>query len=130
MKAKVRRITVENQVFVWSYTDIYERAEDVFVSRLFFSPQNRKQIMIECYFKSIPHFMGCHLNLGFLAIKDGKEYEINCNQPGFISEFLAFILNNKVDFSRQERYRFDNAFEFLNEMGYHSFKSPSEFYPL
>ena len=129
MRQKNRTITVENQVFVWNYTEKYERLKDAFISRLFFSPQDRKSVVVECFFKTSPHFLGCHLNWGFWAVKDGIECEINFNQPGFISVFIGFVLANKVDFARQERYRFDNAADFLEEMGYHSFKSMAEFYP-
>jgi len=129
LKNRNRKIVVENQVFIWNYTDKYERTNDVFISRLFFSPKDRKNIIVESFFKTNPHIIGCHFNFGFLAIKDGVEHEINFNHPGFISEFIKFILDNKVDFAKQERYSFDNAADFLQEMGYHSFKASFEFFP-
>ena len=29
-------------------------------------------------------FVGCHFNVGFLSIKDGREFEINLNKPWFV----------------------------------------------
>lgn len=130
LKSKNRRIIIENQTFICNYTDEYNRTDDSYNSRLFFSPEGNKDMGVECFFKSHAHFfMGCHLNVGFLAIKDGKESEINFNQPGFVSEFIKFMLTNKVDFTKQKRYVFDNAWDFLKEMGYDSFRTPYVFYP-
>lgn len=120
-----RKITINGQVYIWNYTDKYNRIDDTYISRLFFSPQDRKNISVECFFKTTAcFFTGCHLNVGFSAIKNGEEYEINFNHPGFISEMMQFILNNKVDFLTQERYFFDDAFAFLKEMGYESIIAP------
>ena len=104
MKTRKRMITVNMQVFIWNYTNKYDPTDDTYVSRFFFSPQDRKNIRVECFFKTKAHFFtGCHLNVGFLATKNGEVFEINFNQPGFIAELIQFILIYKVDFSKQER---------------------------
>ena len=126
--SKVREIAVDNQVFMWSHTHRYEHTDDTFISRFFFSPKDKKSMSVECFFKTRASYnMGCYLNAGFLVIKDGEEYEINFNKPKFVSEFIRFILANKVDLAKQERYRFDNAFGFLKEMGFHSSHDSIEF---
>ena len=121
MESRIRRITVDNQVFVWNFTDKYrsDYINDIFISRLFFSPEGKKSIRVECFIKTRVDYMGgCFLSMGFYAMKNGEEYQINFNKPGLVSEFIRFILANKVDFTKQERYRFDNAEDFLKEMGF------------
>lgn len=130
MKSKLRKITIDNQVYLWNSTHKYNCTDDSYTSRLFFSPEKNKQLYVECYFKSHAHFyMGCHLNVGFLAEKDGKEVEISFNHPGFVAELIKFILSNKADFSKKDKYRFENVWDFLSEMGYGSFKTPYGFIP-
>ena len=73
--------------------------------------------------------MGCHLNVGFLANKNGIETEININQPAFVSDLINYIIKNKVDFVKEKTYIFENAWTILDEMGYDlkSFKTPYVF---
>ena len=121
MKSKIRKISIDNQVFVWNYTEKYYSLGDFYISRLFFSPQGKKYMSVECFFKTrSSYYMGCHLNHGFSAIKDEKEYSINFNTPQFVSDFIRFMITYKIDFDKQQRYKFDYAHVLLEEMGFHS----------
>ena len=123
MKSKIRKISIYNQIFIWNYTEKYYLG-DFYISRIFFSPQDEKSISVECFFKTRSSYhMGCHLNHGFTAVKGEKEHTINFNSPKFISEFIGFMVANKIDFARQKRYRFDYAHVLLEEMGFHSFNA-------
>jgi hypothetical protein len=123
LKKRFKKITIDNQIFVWNYTNKYDVASDTYISRLFFSYQDKKNLRVECFFRDSGHpYLGSRLNVGFLATKNGEEYKINFNRPGFIAEFIRFVLAHKVDFGKRERYRFDNACSFLSEMGYENFR--------
>ena len=125
MSKTSRNITVDHNIFRWDYTEKYHTEDDSYVSGLFFSPQARKDIRIECFFNSHAHYyMGCYLNVGFIAIQNGQERTINFHKPGFISEFIRFVLVNKVDFKKQKIYRFDNGWCILEEMGFTIHKTP------
>jgi len=121
LKTKLRKISVDNQIFVWSYSHRYDYG-DAYDSRVFFSLQGLKHIGVECFFKTYGHvYAGCYLTSGITVIKDDKKYYLNFNTPRFIADFIRFVLANKVDFTKQKQYRFNNANDFLTEMGFHSF---------
>ena len=135
MKSKLRQISVDNHVFMWTCKHDYIPGGDAYISRLFFCPKNVKEsgAGVECFFKSHSiAWQGCALNFGFFGVKNGKELEINLNKPGFVAEFIRTVLANNVDFTRQKRYRFDNAWNFLIEMGFSpdSLKVEFRFWPV
>ena len=103
MKSKNRKIVIDNQVYVWNFTPRYDLINDMYFSRLFFSPQDNKDLSVVCLFHSrINYTGGCPFNEGILATKDGEEYRINLNQPKFVSKLIRFILANMVDFEKQK----------------------------
>jgi len=92
LKSKIRKISIDSQFFIWNYTGKYCLGNS-YISGLFFSPQGKKYMSVECFFKTrSSYYMGCHLNQGFTAIKDDEEYSINFNTPQFISDFIKVVI--------------------------------------
>lgn len=119
MKSKNRKITVDNQVYLWNFTPKHALVNEMWISRLYFSPYDDKSKSVTCMFQSpVTYPTGCAFNEGFLAIRNGQKYEINLNQPKFVAEVIKFMLDKKVDFEQDKQYHFREANRLLKEMGY------------
>jgi len=104
---------------MWTCKHDYIASEDAYVSRLFFFPKGDKSVGVESFFKShADPWVACVLAHTFPVIKNGEKFEINLNKPRFIAEYIKFMLAQKVNFVEQKRYRFDNAWDILIEMGF------------
>jgi len=122
MKSKNRKITIDNQVYLWYFTANHALVDEMWISRLYFSPEDDKSKSVTCMFQSpVIYPSGCAFNEGLLATKNGQEYVLNLNQPQFIAEIIEFLLANMVDFDEHKQYLFRKANnEILQHMGYES----------
>ena len=122
MKSKHRKITVNNRVYLWHFTANHRLVDEMWISRLYFSPEDDKGKNVTCMFQSpVIYPSGCAFNEGVLAIKNGQEYLLNLNQPKFVAEIIEFLLANWVDFDKHKQYLFRKANnEILQQMGYES----------
>jgi hypothetical protein len=58
------------------------------------------------------------LNSGFVTTKNAERVIVNLNEPKYIAELIQYLINSKIDFSKDKKYLFENGEQLLNEMGY------------
>ena len=117
MLKKLRRIVVNGESFLWRWR--YDGHADCLPSYLLILLENdrRAELRIKFYLTGNPIEI-CMLNSGFKAIKNDEEFIVNFNEPKYIAEIIQYLMENKVDFSKEKRYIFENGEQLLNEMGY------------
>ncbi len=116
MKRKLRRMTVRDTAFLWRF---HSRWDQCFLSHLIFLQEsNLRNKITVCFQTRDTLTAGSPLNEGLPVVKDGQEIALNLNRPRDAAALLAFLLEKKVDFSRQKNYIFADGNSLLLEMGY------------
>jgi len=99
MKSKNRKITIDNHVYLRNFTENHALVDEMWISRLYFSPEDDKSKSVMCMFQSpVIYPSGCAFNEGLLVTQNSQKYVLNLNQPRFIAEIIEFLLANIVDF--------------------------------
>lgn len=112
----LRKIVIQEKEYLWKYTfDDYDYEND---SHLVIKDSNKDGKLI-IYFRTGKWDFGyCPFNRGVPAIYHGEPVVINLNQPRFIAEIFAYVMNKLKKDSLIGTTEFNEGLEMLHDMGY------------
>lgn len=111
-----RKITVDNQDFLWKYT--FDDSDYQIASGLVIKGADKKGKLVIYFCTGLGDFGYCPFNKGVSAVYQGEPVILNLNQPRFVAELISYALNQlQIDYisGTKELY---NGIEMLHALGY------------
>ena len=111
-----REIVVNEETFLWRY--VFDAEDHQCNSFLVFRKADKNGKLIIYFQSKVSEYGYCPFNEGLSAQYDDESVIINLNQPRFIAEILAFVLNElKLDFEGKTLEYYEGI-ELMHLLGY------------